>query len=296
MNMLYRYMSLTSEDAGDLCKISRMDNDGVREYVRSLSPLKNSLEHKLLNLIMEGRTRLSKSVYFNDPYDCFPRVDRSISNNNLCLYLNKELRQNKYTDCIHNVKGLEHIQEDCRSYLNNPDNKERAIKLLECLYRQLAAKVKILCFSKEFDNFPMWAHYADNHKGFCIGVDRSKINDLNINDVNYSENRPEIRFADDTRNTGHEFTDKVILTKSRDWAYEKEVRCYAYHGKEDCLIFREEAIKCIILGSEMRKPHKEAIHKLVTQANENPLTDIQTREAYLDDVKYMLNVRLYHPR
>ena len=40
--------------------------------------------------------------------------------------------------------------------------------------RDLSEEVGLLCFSESWDNPVQWAHYADGHKGFCLGFDVSE--------------------------------------------------------------------------------------------------------------------------
>lgn len=82
----------------------------------------------------------------------------------------------------------------------------------------------------------MWTHYADHHKGICVGLSVDKI-DAFINarvvekkrtffyrdPVQYVEERPVWNFIkDDT----FEMLSKSFVTKSSSWAYEQEERVF----------------------------------------------------------------------
>lgn len=83
----------------------------------------------------------------------------------------------------------------------------------------------IYSMSAEWNSLLMWAHYASNHKGICIGFFQQKIVNLNkfiMGSVHYPVDNtfPDITpFDDDT---------KMLLiqtnTKSNEWLYEKEYR------------------------------------------------------------------------
>ncbi|WP_394179564.1 DUF2971 domain-containing protein [Marinomonas posidonica] len=78
----------------------------------------------------------------------------------------------------------------------------------------------ILCFSKNWKNPVQWAHYADKHKGICLGFD---IPDHLLNKVEYINER--ISYS------GGEFTLKEIMifftSKFKHWEYENEYRCFS---------------------------------------------------------------------
>ncbi len=95
----------------------------------------------------------------------------------------------------------------------------------------------VSCFSLRNDSMLMWSHYAQSHRGACIEYE---IDDEDYKKVKYSK-RPykfqlrkvlEILFGHEFSNSKMDLSDgalffvtKPVLTKSRDWKYEKEVRC-----------------------------------------------------------------------
>ena len=61
----------------------------------------------------------------------------------------------------------------------------------------------ILCFSKRWDNPVQWAHYADGHKGLCLGFD---IPDEHLTKVDYVDKRMSV---DEFLARTHHLTDKL---------------------------------------------------------------------------------------
>ena len=57
---------------------------------------------------------------------------------------------------------------------------------MENTKRDLSEKFGILCFSESWNNPVQWAHYADGHKGLCLGFD---ISDHLLTEVNYVDER-----------------------------------------------------------------------------------------------------------
>jgi hypothetical protein len=47
--------------------------------------------------------------------------------------------------------------------------------IVEGAIASLRNNIKITCFSEELFSMPMWSHYANNHKGFCIEYDFTRL-------------------------------------------------------------------------------------------------------------------------
>jgi len=105
-------------------------------------------------------------------------------------------------------------------------------------YRKLVGDLKIWfaehnginCFSKSWNNLLMWAHYANKHKGLCLGFD---IPDELVCEVNYTMELPSAdeffrELSTSTNLLTHidEFKKKFMLTKSSDWNHEEEYRAF----------------------------------------------------------------------
>ena len=57
---------------------------------------------------------------------------------------------------------------------------------MESMKESFSNDLGILCFSENWKSLVQWAHYANKHKGLCLGFD---IPDHSLAKVNYSENR-----------------------------------------------------------------------------------------------------------
>ena len=66
--------------------------------------------------------------------------------------------------------------------LSNPENR-RVMQELKAHYNE---EIGLLCFSKNWDNPVQWAHYADKHRGLCLGFD---VVDSFLAEVKYKEER-----------------------------------------------------------------------------------------------------------
>jgi hypothetical protein len=81
----------------------------------------------------------------------------------------------------------------------------------------------VLCFSRSWSNPLLWSHYADKHRGICLGFN---IPDRLIQEIKYASSRFsfELDAALGTRTSQKDFARRVLCTKFKDWRYEDEVR------------------------------------------------------------------------
>jgi hypothetical protein len=59
---------------------------------------------------------------------------------------------------------------DCSSPVKCPKDKEWIVRHKRANLRN---RYQVICFSERFDNHQLWSHYANHHRGFCIGFDRN---------------------------------------------------------------------------------------------------------------------------
>lgn len=89
----------------------------------------------------------------------------------------------------------------------------------------------ILCFSAAYSSPVQWAHYADRHKGLCLGFDMPE---EYLEDVTYRTKR--LKFtasAEDLRNGFQKQVTELFTTKYKHWSYEREVRAFGDLGRAD---------------------------------------------------------------
>jgi hypothetical protein len=84
----------------------------------------------------------------------------------------------------------------------------------------VAQRWGVLCFSEEKTDVLQWAHYADRHKGICLGFDVSG-GQGKFGRVKYRTTRFPFPEKPDVG-----FSWSLLSTKSKDWAYEKEWRVF----------------------------------------------------------------------
>lgn len=102
---------------------------------------------------------------------------------------------------------------------NRSEFKEISLMVEEIVNHQ--SRYRVCSLSSDEKSHLMWAHYANGFRGVAVELDiRKKVN--LIEEVEYSDGR-NLADYDPTGNL-EDLTRKVLLTKYKEWRYEKEVR------------------------------------------------------------------------
>ena len=84
----------------------------------------------------------------------------------------------------------------------------------------VARRWGVLCFSEKKTDVLQWAHYADRHKGICLGFDVSG-SQGKFGRVKYRTTRFPFPEKPDV-----DFSWNLLSTKSKEWRYEREWRVF----------------------------------------------------------------------
>jgi hypothetical protein len=119
-------------------------------------------------------------------------------------------------------------------------------KAMEGMKKQMSEHRGLLCFSGSWQSPVLWAHYAECHKGLCLGFD---VPDFLLKQVVYVDRRISLN---DPVTEGDMM--KIISTKFAHWSYEDEYRGFVsleeeenglyFHKFSNDLRLREVAIGC----------------------------------------------------
>ena len=89
----------------------------------------------------------------------------------------------------------------------------------------LAHDTGMLCFSFKWSNPVLWAHYADKHKGICLGFN---VPDKYVRHVEYVDTR--LPFPTELN---EQIARDLLFTKFSGWCYEDECRIFANLEEEE---------------------------------------------------------------
>jgi hypothetical protein len=122
----------------------------------------------------------------------------------------------------------------------------------------------VLCFSRSWSNPVLWSHYADKHRGICLGFE---VDDNCVMPVSYETDLTKLKLAENVSKEAltQQYMRKLLSTKFRDWAYEDEARVYIeldHSSTEGGLYFSEFSsrleLREIILGARCEVPISKA--------------------------------------
>lgn len=165
---------------------------------------------------------------------------------------------------------------DGRAFFYNPKELKNIERLKHCAGMPIDDFCKFIraaCFTDNgVQSMPMWAHYANNHKGFCVSynVKDNLVLNSNLFPIQYTDQRLDIssemkkqalkisKSVDETDQRGDLVTmleDKTLIylsqllynLKHTSWSYEKEYRCITASNSEG-MPFIDAKPKAIYIG------------------------------------------------
>lgn len=129
-----------------------------------------------------------------------------------------------------------------------PENatSDLAEKLRQHIASEIANGVGIYCLSEDRLNILMWTHYANSHKGYCLEFAPTRDSRLtNAARVHYASGYPTIGFFTEGPSA---HLDKALLTKHREWGYEREWRVIDVLHGEGVRQLTHEALVSVTVG------------------------------------------------
>lgn len=131
------------------------------------------------------------------------------------------------------------------------------------------------------DNFLMWSHYADGHRGCCyeIGITKRNNSQWELLQVQYKEQLPRIV------SVGKDAVRNIISTKSKLWEEEHEVRAIRIFDTKQRAItlspYYAVNLKAIFIGAKVSPERRDSIKRIV-QSIDNRIAVYRMKEDYSD--------------
>ncbi|MDD3322035.1 MAG: DUF2971 domain-containing protein [Paludibacter sp.] len=223
-----------------------LDEKKIPKMVYKYSAINSNLLKSLINSELWFATPIS----FNDPFDCQlndKTVWDSISIRNYLNYL--KVVGNSDLD-------IEDIIE--QYYLDNNSFRHFFTKY----FKRILSNIGVCCFTTSPKIFLMWSHYANSHKGLCLKFDITKDENLFLTalPVKYSIDYPSFDYLKER----NKLAERMLLTKSKVWKYEKEIRVIT--GKSGPQLFKKDCLKEIIFGYKTTELEIKEIKKIVSNS------------------------------
>jgi hypothetical protein len=128
----------------------------------------------------------------------------------------------------------------------------------------------------------MWANYADNHKGLCLGFRISR--EASPENVTYVPEAPIVNFSELLNDKFEDNEYKWIFSKHHDWRNEKEWRVVVPEGNRLWPI--PGKIQTVTFGLRMDESKKQIVRQIL----END-TDVQYFEAFRNPSLLQLEIK-----
>lgn len=258
--------------------------------------------------LQEDTIWLADPNTFNDPYDCHHFINFQKLAGLITRELPPEIRSQLPADKISLIeKNIVEVEDPLdllvdAAFEDVDPKMQVAMKamlrtVLEKQYEEMAKagdKIKdgfrLCSFSERKDSTLMWAHYASDHRGFCIEYD---IRSLPSDDftsrfmypVIYQEevfDATECMILAKTKKFNNLYLNQAALIKGKDWSYEKEWRLVFANGLlAEPRAWKMPTPKAVYFGSHI-SPEDEATLKEICIGKEISMFKMQhSRSRYI---------------
>lgn len=228
----------------------------------------------LFSLLINGEFWLGSPDMLNDPFEGDFRIN-NIHNYHNKIFIEKLLKfkRKNFIDDFTFEEQFEKSVSD-KNYFYNI--------LYDYVNQLIKDKYGVSSFTRNPNNFKMWSHYSDSHKGICVVFDEIKLKQcisrkLNIylKEIRYCKYLPVINIVNHDRDeNGDDYVGidneamESLTHKLRNWEDEKEVRLIldqdfnVFPNRK--IKFDKSCIKGILFGARMPEEEISTILKLMS--------------------------------
>jgi hypothetical protein len=196
---------------------------------------------------------------FNDPFDCKIPVRYDINPEKQLKDFYFNVIKARYKD-----RSDKEIREFSKRYVHEGEVDPKSFKKNDSKYfEKLNERMGVLSLSSQNNDILMWGHYANSHKGFCVGFDTSELlKTQNVDFIGKVDYCPDFPIIIPNGETEYQF-EKQIFSKWDKWKYEDEYRLTKNHIKNRTIEIHESAYKELILGFQMPKKERKQLKTIV---------------------------------
>lgn len=236
-----------------------------------------------LRILSAREVYFSRPDSFNDPFEFRPRISLKATTKELISYfrrlcegncpeLNRQQRKEKVAELHDNWRNHRPAADD----------------ILRATIQEVIRRCGVYCLSEDPLNILMWSHYADCHRGICLGFNGEGTNPFfgPAQQVIYQDDYPVTNPIRDNPST---ILDKLTLTKASSWAYEKEWRIIKHEQGPGTYRFERDDLKQVIFGANTSHEHIEAVLQALKVNHMSP----QLYRACLHEKRYEIELDPY---
>lgn len=251
-------------------------------------------KEKHLQLITHSELWFSCANKFNDPFDISFTFNFDGLNTELAERWAKKLVKRdepNLTPAQCEKKALTRLSE-IRGDSNYSDHMKK--EFIEINYDTFG----ICSLCERNDNLLIWAHYSQNHTGFCVGLSVKHLDTLSrgfvkekslldLHKVRYSRTLPNPNFFESMLSDDDNCILDFITTKFTDWSYEQEYRLVFWDYVNKALNVDYSAICEVILGCRITEENKNKLIELC----QNHVPHAKIYQAEKHDKRFALSIK-----
>lgn len=150
--------------------------------------------------------------------------------------------------------------------LTDPNNRRAFLSNRD----DMGQRFGVLCFSADWGDPVIWAHYSDKHRGLCLGFDiPPEVEQAQTQKVDYIP--APLPFPADflSRDVQQQLAivNKILFTKYHNWEYEHEIRTWTDLEEEFFNFCEMLQLVEVIVGAESPLSTREVTHALGSLAD-----------------------------
>lgn len=233
----------------------------------------------------------NSEIYFsppgdlNDPFDCQLAVDVTgtdkewLEHVRSSLVLENDRRKKKLSFMERHREAKKYVDQGNHRKLDGKD------------FAKMTSTFGVACFSGFMNSQLMWSHYADNHRGICL-IYKPELDFSGLlrraYEVEYKKEYPQVRLVDFNK-LKEVAVNRLLLTKSKDWAYEAEYRLLRAFGAKETVRHSPQALVGVVLGARISQENLKDVTSWLATHPDKPFI----HQANLNHGEYGVNITPY---
>ena len=242
-----------------------------------------------IDVIENLEIRFTQPPSLNDPFESALRLGFSTDIEKLAKKIDQSLEDNwDRTPPEKQTDRNKEIKENTKVRLKNSLSEMLSpAKMGVDVANRISRNVGILSLSRTDSNLLLWAHYASNHLGYLIGLDRSHpFLSLRVSDGGKTQAR-KITYTTQRNifsSSDPDYHEKLFCEKSIDWAYEEEERVFrsledldsrgridSFGNKIHLFDLPNDLIQRVVIGARMKLDDERRIIAAISKNGINCL-------------------------
>lgn len=217
-------------------------------------------------IFTHGELHFSPISAFNDPFDCRPRYEFKGSKEEL-----RAFAQDFFGRKMPLLQGgaLEEKIKSTVEFLSKPENIQKTMPATEALLRGELNKIGVCCFSEDWSDVLMWAHYAAKHSGICLRFKATADTPFfsRAQRVLYRLKYP---VRNPVQQSARKNLENTVYYKGKFWRHEKEWRIIEHEAGPGEQFFPLHLLDLVILGMNISAPHQQLVRAWADQLQHKP--------------------------